>query len=148
MATLTRTSLRVIAKLVRLTFARLLTKRARLRPLVRQLGSWLRRNFGNSMPCTVCVSLGVWSTNFLPIVGISLILEIPSSLPITISPFAALAIAALVVDKRAYNRWNRARRAEMGLRMLRAYTDGLLWMRWCVPLPRRKNKPRPKASTP
>lgn len=140
MAGVVRSLVPAIIRIFRVGLIGLYSQVASLLPRAQQLSSWLRRNFGNSMPCTVCVSLGVWSTNFLPITTLSLFLDLPNALAITISPIAALAIAALVVDKRAYQRWRRARRAEMGLRMLRAYADGLLWMRWCIPLPRRKKK--------
>lgn len=140
MDTLTRTSVTTITRIFRLRLTGMKAKYARLLPLVRRLSLWIKRNFGTSLPCCICVYFGVLSTNSLPITVLALFINIPHSIPTTISPLAAVAIAALVVDKRAYQRWKGARRAEMGIRMLRAYTDGLLWMRWCVPLPRRKQK--------
>lgn len=133
-----------MSKIFRLKLGNMVLQCTKLIPLVKRLSSWLQRNFGNSAPCCLCVYFGVLSTNSLPITVLALFIDIPNSIPITISPLAAVTIAALVVDKRAYQRWNRSRRAEMGLRMLRAYADGLLWMRWCVPLIRRKKKsPKP-----
>lgn len=143
MAALVLSLARAISKVVCRILIGFWTKCIDLLPLVRRLGLWIKRNFGKSLPCYLYVYLGVLSTNSLPITVLALFIDIPNSISITISPIAALAIAALVVDKRAYERWKGARRAEMGIRMIQAFVDGLLWIRWCVPLPRRMQKDTP-----
>jgi hypothetical protein len=54
---------------------------------------------------------------------------LPMPAQVVLTPFAALPIAVFVVDRRAYRRWHGAIRAPLGVRLLRACSDGVLW--WC-----------------
>ncbi len=92
------------------------------------LGSDAILEFGEPFVCTFCVYLGVMTTSFLPS---ALLLPLWSAalVGVTLSPLVAFAVAARVFDTRAYRRW-RSSRARLGVRMLRAYSDGLIWALW------------------
>jgi hypothetical protein len=95
---------------------------------LRMLSAWSIHEFGEPFVCTFCVYLGVLTTSFLP--SAMLLHTSPAAfLGVTISPLVAFAIAARVFDTRAFRRW-RSSRAQLGVRVLRAYSDGLIWVRW------------------
>lgn len=85
---------------------------------------WCGREFGAPVLCFICVYIGVLSTMLLP--GVL----VPATDGIVLSPVAALPLAILVVDIRAYKRWHGSKQTRMGIRMLRACSDGITW--WCV----------------
>lgn len=95
---------------------------------LRLFGVWVILEFGESFVCTFCVYLGVLTTSFLPS-AILLYLSPAALVGVTLSPLVAFAIAARVFDTRAYRRW-RSSHARIGVRVLRAYSDGLIWALW------------------
>ena len=99
-----------------------------LRVGLRFFGAWAVLEFGEPFVCTFCVYMGVMTTSFLPA---TLLLPLWSAalVGVTLSPLVAFAIAARVFDTRAYRRW-RSSRARLGVRVLRAYSDGLIWALW------------------
>jgi len=100
-----------------------------LRYVARRVIRWAIHELGESVGCTACVCLGVLSTSLLPL---ALVLQMaPTVLAgIVLSPVAAFVIAARVFDTRAHGRWQRGARARLGVRMLRAYSDGVTWVLW------------------
>jgi hypothetical protein len=110
--------------------ARLLRRTGvQLRLALHSLGAWSVREFGEPLICLFCVYLGVLSTSFLPA---TLLLRLsPAALVgLIFSPLAAFAITARVFDIRAYRRWRSGGRSRLGVRVLRAYSDGLIWAMW------------------
>ncbi len=90
---------------------------------------WAIREFGEPVICAACVYLGVLSTSMLPL-AVVLQLAPAAAVSVVLSPLAAFAITARVFDIRAYNRWQRGARVRLGARVLRAYSDGVMWGVW------------------
>jgi hypothetical protein len=84
---------------------------------------WMCREFWEPTLCFCCVYLGVLSTMLLPST------LAPTLAGIALSPLAAIPVAVIVVDARAHKRWRASERARLGMRLLRACSDGILW--WC-----------------
>jgi len=47
-----------------------------------------------------------------------------------LTPIAGLAIAIRIFDVRSYTRWQWGRAAPLGVRMVRACSDGMSWPLW------------------
>jgi len=92
----------------------------------RRMGRWALKEFSEPVTCLTCVTMGVISANALPTL---VLLEISPLewINMTFPPLAIAAIAARVFDMRAYRRWRGDVRAQLGTRMLRAYSDGAMW---------------------
>lgn len=122
----------------------------------RKIVRWGLRELGEPWLCAGCVYLGVISTALLPATLLTALLSatvpvnllpthiLPGTISLAISPLAALPIAARVFDIRAYDRWRIARRDPLGVRMLRAYSDGVDWLRWWRALQSRRHLPPKK----
>lgn len=119
----------------------------RLRRMLRQLLSWGRvlvraavfwglREFSDPVVCAGCVYLGVMSSSALPLAVLLHIMPLPL-VGVVLSPLAAFAITTRVFDTRAYLRWQRGARGRLGARLLRAYSDGVMWWLWILPSPPR-----------
>lgn len=95
----------------------------------RATGWWTLREFGEPAVCAFFVYLGVLSTSLLPS---ALLLQFAPSVLIGLAlpPLAAFVIAVRVFDNRAYRRWQSANRVRLGARLLRAYSDGVMWSVW------------------
>lgn len=98
---------------------------------VRRVGAWARRELGDALLCAVSVYLGVLSSTLLPAGALALLPwpELPVA-GLVLSPLAAIPLAARVFDTRGWPRWQAGRRAPLGVRVLRALSDGVLWLRW------------------
>lgn len=98
---------------------------------LRRVALWLRRELGDTLLCGAAIYLGVLSSTLAPAAALSLLpWETLRLAGLVISPLAALPLAALVFDTRAWMRWRSASRAPLGTRLLRAYSDGILWPRY------------------
>jgi hypothetical protein len=100
-----------------------------LQLVLRMLSIWAIREFGDSMVCACCVYLGVLSTGLLPTVLLAHVAPVVL-VGLVLSPLTAFAITARVFDNRAYRRWQSNARTRLGVRLLRAYSDGLTWGAW------------------
>jgi hypothetical protein len=94
----------------------------------RRAGAWAVRELGSLSLCVVCVYLGIMSTLWLP--PTLLLLVGGSVTPGHITWLMAIPITIVVCDRRAYGRWRSSHRAPLGVRMLRALSDGVTWWRW------------------
>lgn len=93
---------------------------------------WAWREFGDPLLCMLCTYVGVLSASTCPLAMLAYIY--PSAvIGVALSPLAAWIVATLVFDCRAYQRWQNGRRHRLGVRLLRSYSDGLLWPYWLVP---------------
>lgn len=87
------------------------------------------RVFGEPALCAACVYLGVLSASALPLALHAA--PMPAG-ELALAPLAAMAITARIFDVRAYGRWQRGARTRLGARMLRAYSDGVMWSAWIL----------------
>jgi len=92
------------------------------------IGSWLVKELADPGLCFLCVYLGVVSTTLLPTTAIYF-LQLPTISGLFLSPLASIPIAIRVFDRRAYRRWHNSSKAVLGVRMLRACSDGIQWAR-------------------
>lgn len=124
--------------------SRIASGRQRLWLWVCQGSRWVLRELGSPLLCFICVYLGIISSTIL-------LSHVPSTVdlkflalnmaginPSVLSPLAALAPTAYVFDVRAYARWRKGYSAPLFVRVIRAYSDGVLWIRWCRPVRRGK----------
>jgi hypothetical protein len=79
--------------------------------------------------CFFCTYLGVistiaWTSSMLPLADTTTILVS------TLSPVGSIAVTARVYDVRSHNRWEQQSDQPLIVRMLRAYSDGVMWLRW------------------
>src|SRR5262245_38267673 len=89
------------------------------------------REFGEPSLCLACTWLGVVSSLALPTT--LLLLLFSSSLISTgvmLSPLATFVVTVRVFDARAWRRWQSSQRTLIVVRIVRAYNDGILWLRW------------------
>ena len=134
-----------IASKFLLGFHALRARSYKLWPWIQRVSVWILWNFGEPLLCFICVYLGVISTMMLPTPGLSL-LGVPSSISAMFSPIAAFPFAARTFDKRAYDHWRKARKIPLGVRMVRAYSDGVTWAFWCKPV--RRSRTHRRAANP
>jgi hypothetical protein len=79
--------------------------------------------------CLACTLSGVLLTTTLPAVLIGQYVPI-ALVGAALSPLAALTVAIRVFDVRAYSRWQAGQAKPLGVRMLRACSDGITWPLW------------------
>ena len=107
---------------------------------------WARNEMLRALLCFLCVLLGVSSSTALP-AALLFHLTPLGVVQVALPPIALGAIAAVVCDRRALHRWRNAHKAQLGERMIRAYSDGVLWMcwwRWRTVGRKRRSTPRGK----
>lgn len=95
---------------------------------IRNLATRIYRE-DNAYLCLACVYAGIVSTMLLP-VSIVATLQPASFLLLTPSPLAAIPLAILVFDNRAYRRWRANSKSPLGVKLIRACSDGITWFRW------------------
>jgi hypothetical protein len=92
--------------------------------------SWIQHEFGTIVLCFICVYFGVISTTWLSPILLAH-MYFPEMSGLMISPLAAIPITILVCTLRAYPRWHAASSTPLGVRMMRACSDGVTWPFWC-----------------
>lgn len=93
-------------------------------------GSWTLREIVDPATCYLCIVLGVHSTTFVPASMLPL-LNLGENLTAALSVPVTFIIAGVIFDRQAYARWRASGRIPLLARMLRAFSDGVLWpLRW------------------
>lgn len=97
-------------------------------PQVLAFGRWLYTEVKDVALCYSAVLAGVSGSMAIPSLLLTQIGWLPLKLPL--STLTLAVIAAVVCDRRALPNWRRAARQRLGDRLLRAFSDGVLWMIW------------------